>query len=73
MPKFEVKENFPRFPSFQFWTQGKIENSETFEIFIFSTCYLLVLISFNFMLLLYLESERKRPKLQRGTLGRSRI
>ena len=51
MPKFEVKENFPRFPSLQFWTQGKIENSETLEIFIFSTSYLLVLISVNFSLL----------------------
>ena len=32
----QIKQNFPRFLSFRFWVQGKIENSEISEIFIFS-------------------------------------
>ena len=35
LPKIEVTENFPRFLSFQFWVQGKIENLETSEMGIF--------------------------------------
>ena len=31
--KFEVKENFPRFPRFRFWVYGKNENSEASKIF----------------------------------------
>ena len=30
------KENFPRFPSFRFWVQDKIENLETLDLFIYS-------------------------------------
>ena len=37
LSKFEVNENFPRFPSFRFWVQSKIEKSETSENFIFSS------------------------------------
>ena len=40
LPKVEVKENFPRFSSFRFWVQGKIENSETLEIFFFVLNYI---------------------------------
>ena len=36
LPKIEVKENFPRFPSFRFWVKGKRENSEISEIVFFS-------------------------------------
>ena len=35
--KFEVKENFAKFPRFLFWTYGKIKNSETLEVSLFST------------------------------------
>ena len=35
--KLEVRERFPRYPSFLFWVQGKIEDSETSQIFYFSS------------------------------------
>ena len=31
----QIKQNFPRFPSFQFWVLGKIENSEISDIYNF--------------------------------------
>ena len=34
IPKFEVKENFPRFPSFRFCPIPKLENSEILESFL---------------------------------------
>ena len=37
MSKFEAKGKFPRFPSFRFWVWGKIENSEIWETFTFSS------------------------------------
>ena len=37
LSKFEVKEHFPKFSSFWFWVQDKIENSEILKIFFFSS------------------------------------
>ena len=35
LSKFEIKEHFPRLPSFLFWVQGRIENWGISEIFFF--------------------------------------
>ena len=37
LSKLEVIERFPRYPSFLFWEQGKIEDLETSQIFYFSS------------------------------------
>ena len=37
LSKLEVRERFQRYPSFLFWVQGKIEDSETSQIFYFSS------------------------------------
>ena len=37
LSKFEVKEHFLKFPNFRFWLQSNIENSETLEVFFFSS------------------------------------
>ena len=37
LSKLEVRERFPRYPSFLFWVQSKTEDSETSQIFYFSS------------------------------------
>ena len=46
LSKLEVRERFPRYPSFLFWVQGKIEDSETLRIFYFSSKSIPWLLSF---------------------------
>ena len=53
LSKFEVKENFPRFPSFRFWIWVRIENSETSEILTSSCNHILFIYLFIYLFSIY--------------------
>ena len=60
---FEVNENFSRFPSFRFWVQGKIENSETSHFFfskhiIKLTFFILGYFSVSFQILCFIYYQK---------------